>query len=49
LGDLLRATGADELIFTSDVYDHQRRLRSFEIGAEAMRGVGAAPRLPETP
>ncbi len=37
LGDLLRATGADELIFTSDMYDHSLRLRSFEIGAEAMR------------
>jgi luciferase family oxidoreductase group 1 len=49
LGDLLRATGADELIFTSDVYDHERRLRSFAIGAEAMRGLAAAqPRLPET-
>jgi luciferase family oxidoreductase group 1 len=42
LGDLLRATGADELIFTSDLYDHGLRLRSFEIGAEAMRGLGPA-------
>jgi len=36
---LLRATGADELIFTSDLYDHERRLRSFEIAAEAMNAI----------
>lgn len=29
-------TGADELMITSQVYDHQARLRSFEIAAEAM-------------
>lgn len=32
-----RETGADELIFVSDVYDHDLRLRSFEIAAEALR------------
>jgi luciferase family oxidoreductase group 1 len=37
LGDFLRATGVDEVIFTSDLYDHGRRLRSFEIAAESMR------------
>jgi len=31
-----RETGADELIFVSDLYEHARRLRSFEIAAEAM-------------
>jgi luciferase family oxidoreductase group 1 len=33
---ILRETGADELIFTSDLYDHALRLRSFEIAGEAM-------------
>lgn len=30
-------TGVDEVIFTSDLYDHRLRLRSFEIAAEAMK------------
>ena len=29
-------TGADELMITSQIYDHQARLRSYEIVAEAM-------------
>jgi luciferase family oxidoreductase group 1 len=33
---ILQDTGADELIFTSDLYDHVQRLRSFEIAAEAV-------------
>jgi luciferase family oxidoreductase group 1 len=37
LNHLLQETGADELIFTSDLYDHARRLRSFEIAAGAMK------------
>lgn len=40
LRHLLRETGADELIFTSDLYDHALRLRSFEIAAEAMQTSG---------
>jgi luciferase family oxidoreductase group 1 len=39
--EFVRATGVDEVIFTSDIYDHAARLRSFEIGAEVMREVGA--------
>ena len=35
--DVLRETGADELIFMSDLYDHALRLRSFEIAADAMK------------
>lgn len=35
IDDLLRETGADELMIVSDVYDHQSRLRSFELIAEA--------------
>jgi len=34
---LWQETGADELIFTSDLYDHTLRLRSFEIAADAMK------------
>src|SRR5262249_2847746 len=34
---LLRETKADELIFTSDLYDHADRLRSFEIAAAVMK------------
>ncbi len=36
---LLIDTAADELIFTSDLYDWEARLRSFEIAAEVMRGL----------
>jgi luciferase family oxidoreductase group 1 len=37
LSQLLQETRADELIFTSDPYDHALRLRSFEIAADAMK------------
>ena len=33
LGEILEATGADEIILTAQIYDHQARLRSFEIAA----------------
>ena len=33
-------TSADELMITSNVYDHAARLRSFEIAAEACRSLG---------
>jgi luciferase family oxidoreductase group 1 len=36
LARILEDTGADELIFVSDLYEHARRLRSFEIAAEAV-------------
>jgi alkanesulfonate monooxygenase SsuD/methylene tetrahydromethanopterin reductase-like flavin-dependent oxidoreductase (luciferase family) len=32
---LVAETGADELIVVSDVFDHEKRLRSFELIAEA--------------
>jgi luciferase family oxidoreductase group 1 len=35
----VRETGVDELIFTSDLYDHRLRLRSFEIAAEVIKAV----------
>jgi luciferase family oxidoreductase group 1 len=34
---LLQETGADELIFASDLYDHALRLRSFEIAADVIK------------
>jgi alkanesulfonate monooxygenase SsuD/methylene tetrahydromethanopterin reductase-like flavin-dependent oxidoreductase (luciferase family) len=43
LEQLLRETKADELIFTSDLYDHAQRLRSFEIAADAMKRLTIAP------
>jgi alkanesulfonate monooxygenase SsuD/methylene tetrahydromethanopterin reductase-like flavin-dependent oxidoreductase (luciferase family) len=39
LAEFVAATRADELIFTSDLYDHERRLRSFELGAQAAAAV----------
>jgi luciferase family oxidoreductase group 1 len=42
LAALLRETKADELIFTSDLYDHCLRLRSFEIAADAMKSLAVA-------
>jgi luciferase family oxidoreductase group 1 len=48
LRSLLQQTGADELIFTSDLYDHALRLRSFEIAAEAMIELSGTP-APLTP
>ena len=40
LQQFLRATTADELIFTSDLYDHSLRLQSFEIAGEALKQLG---------
>jgi alkanesulfonate monooxygenase SsuD/methylene tetrahydromethanopterin reductase-like flavin-dependent oxidoreductase (luciferase family) len=45
LAHILEDTGADELIFVSDLYDHARRLRSFEIAAEAV--VELTSKLPQ--
>jgi len=40
---LVAETGADELIIVSDVYDHQKRLRSFKLIAEAGGVLAADP------
>jgi alkanesulfonate monooxygenase SsuD/methylene tetrahydromethanopterin reductase-like flavin-dependent oxidoreductase (luciferase family) len=32
----IKQTGADELMITSQIFDHEARLRSFEIAAEAL-------------
>jgi luciferase family oxidoreductase group 1 len=37
LDAFVRDTAVDEVIFVSDVYDHELRLRSFELTAEALR------------
>jgi alkanesulfonate monooxygenase SsuD/methylene tetrahydromethanopterin reductase-like flavin-dependent oxidoreductase (luciferase family) len=34
-------TGADELMVTSQIFDHRARLRSFEIAAAAVGGEDA--------
>jgi luciferase family oxidoreductase group 1 len=35
--DFIERTGADELMITSQIYDHDARMRSYEIVAEVMR------------
>jgi alkanesulfonate monooxygenase SsuD/methylene tetrahydromethanopterin reductase-like flavin-dependent oxidoreductase (luciferase family) len=35
-------TGADELIVTAQIFDHQARIRSFEITAQAHRALAEA-------
>ncbi len=34
---LLEQTGADELIFTCDLYEHADRIRSYELLAQALQ------------
>ena len=34
----IERTGADELMLTSQIFDHQARLRSYEIAADIHRG-----------
>jgi alkanesulfonate monooxygenase SsuD/methylene tetrahydromethanopterin reductase-like flavin-dependent oxidoreductase (luciferase family) len=41
LAAFIAETGADELILTSQIYDHTARLRSFEIAAEIRRHIAA--------
>ena len=47
LESLLAATDADELIVTAQIYDHQSRLRSFELAAEVVRAIKASPQRQE--
>ena len=37
---IVEATGADELMVTSQIYDHRARLRSYEILADAVGLAG---------
>src|SRR5205085_855219 len=44
LDDFVRRTGADELMVTANIFDHDKRKRSFEIVAQVHGGMaGAAP------
>jgi alkanesulfonate monooxygenase SsuD/methylene tetrahydromethanopterin reductase-like flavin-dependent oxidoreductase (luciferase family) len=43
LRELLTATKADELMVVSNIYDHARRVRSYEIVAEVARSERALP------
>lgn len=44
LQDFIERTGADELMITAQIYDHQARVRSYEITAELRQTIktGAA-------
>ena len=42
LASVLRATHANEIIFTSDLYHHADRLHSYQIAAEVMREIAGA-------
>jgi alkanesulfonate monooxygenase SsuD/methylene tetrahydromethanopterin reductase-like flavin-dependent oxidoreductase (luciferase family) len=42
LVDFIAHTGADELMVTAQIFDHQARLRSFEITAQAHDQIAAA-------
>src|SRR3954452_13825989 len=44
LAAVLAETDADELMLTAHIYDHEARLRSFELASHAMRAVGTAGR-----
>jgi luciferase family oxidoreductase group 1 len=46
LADFVRRTGADEIMVSTSVYDHDARLRSFEIVAEAAARAIARPVSP---
>jgi hypothetical protein len=46
LEDFIRNTGADELMVTANIFDHDKRKRSFEILAEVHGGM-RAPRSRE--
>src|SRR4029450_5137149 len=44
LESLIDATGADELMLTGQIFDHQARLRSFRIAADARKEAGSERR-----
>jgi alkanesulfonate monooxygenase SsuD/methylene tetrahydromethanopterin reductase-like flavin-dependent oxidoreductase (luciferase family) len=49
LQDLIARTGADELILTSQIHDHQARLRSFEIAASLRSRLTRPPPVDAAP
>lgn len=42
LGSMIQRYQPDEIIINGSMHDHQARLRSFEIAADAMKSIGAA-------
>ena len=42
LATFISATAVDEVMLVSAIYDHDARLRSFEIAADAMRRLTAS-------
>lgn len=42
MADFIARTGADELMITASIFDHEARKRSFEIAAEAHRALAPA-------
>ena len=40
LRSIIDATGADEIIVTAQIFDHEARLRSFELAAEVFKQLG---------
>jgi luciferase family oxidoreductase group 1 len=49
LSHFVEQTAADEIILTSQIYDHAARLRSFEIAAEVLRELSSAPATVSAP
>ena len=42
LQDFIARTGADELMITSQIFEHAQRLRSYEITAEVRQALSRA-------
>jgi luciferase family oxidoreductase group 1 len=49
LESFVAATGADELMITAQIFDHQARLRSFELTAQARDAPGGQNKRPAHP
>jgi alkanesulfonate monooxygenase SsuD/methylene tetrahydromethanopterin reductase-like flavin-dependent oxidoreductase (luciferase family) len=48
LESIIAQTRADELILTAQIYDHEARLRAFEIGAQVRDAMAAKEQKPQT-
>jgi hypothetical protein len=48
LADFIARTNADEIIITASIFDHQARLRSFTLAAQAFEAAvgGPSPSVP---
>jgi luciferase family oxidoreductase group 1 len=45
LADFMASTGPDEIMIAGHIHDHEARMRSFEITADALRSQGAKARV----